>query len=580
MKNAEIAKIFYDMADILEINNENQFRVRAYRRAALNIEGHPKDAALLSVEDLRKIPGIGEDLAGKIKEITETGTCADYEKLKKKYPAGLTEILAIPGLGPKTAKFLYDKFKVKGIDNLEMLAREHKLKGPGIKEKTEMNIIKGIEMLRGRQTERHPIGKVLPSARELMEYLAKSSAVQKISIAGSLRRWKETIRDIDILAASARPDELMDYFVKLPQVSRVLAKGPTKSSVVIGHGSNGIQADLRVVEEGAYGAALCYFTGSKEHNIRLREMAVKRGLKVNEYGVFDLKGKKIGGQREEDVYQALGLPYIPPELREDSGEIDAALEDSLPRLIELSDIKGDLHVHSKQSDGSYPVEKLIEAARERGYSYMALTDHSKSLGIARGLDEQKILEQIKMIDALNRKLRGFRLLKGVELDIRGDGALDLPDALLARLEIVNASIHSGFRQDAARVTGRIVRAMENPYVNVISHPTGRLIGEREAYGLDFERVLKAAKETGTALEINCYPARLDLNDQMARRARDMGIPLVISTDAHVLTHFEFMEYGVEVARRAWCGPGDVLNTLDLKNLLAALAAKRRKLAAV
>ncbi|MDA8174351.1 MAG: DNA polymerase/3'-5' exonuclease PolX [Nitrospiraceae bacterium] len=580
MKNAEIAKIFYDMADILEINDENPFRVRAYRRAALNIEGHPKDAALLPVEELRKIPGIGADLAGKIREITETGTCADYEKLKKKYPAGLTEILAIPGLGPKTAKFLNDKFKVKGIDHLEMLAREHKLKGPGIKEKTEMNIIKGIEMLRGRQTERHPIGKVLPSARELMEYLGKSSAVRKISIAGSLRRWKETVRDIDILAASARPDELMDYFVKLPQVSRVLAKGPTKSSVVIGYGGNGIQADLRVVEEDAYGAALCYFTGSKEHNIRLREMAVKRGLKVNEYGIFDSKGKKIGGQREEDVYQAVGLPYIPPELREDSGEIEAALKGQLPSLIQLSDIKGDLHAHSKQSDGSYPLEKLIEAARARGYNYMALTDHSKSLGIARGLDEQKILEQIKMIDALNKKLRGFRVLKGVELDIRGDGALDLPDAILARLEIVNASIHSGFRQDAARITGRIVRAMENPYVNVISHPTGRLIGEREAYGLDFERVLKAAKETGTALEINCYPARLDLNDQMARRARDMGIPLVISTDTHVLTHFEFMEYGVEVARRAWCGPGDVLNTLDLKNLLAALAAKRKKLAAV
>lgn len=577
MKNAEIAKIFYDMADILEINEENPFRVRAYRRAALNIEGHPKDAAQLPIEELRKIPGIGADLAGKIKEIAETGTCADYEKLKKKCPPGLTAILGIPGLGPKTAKFLHDKFKIKGIADLEKLAREHKLKGPGIKEKTEQNILKGIEMLRGRQTERQPIGKVMPSARELIEYLGKSPAVQKLSIAGSLRRWKETIRDIDILAASSEPDELMDYFVKLPQVSRVLAKGPTKSSAILG---NGIQTDLRVVEQGAFGAALCYFTGSKEHNIRLREMAVRRRLKVNEYGIFDTKGKKIGGQREEDVYQAVGLPYIPPELREDAGEIEAALKGKLPRLIELDDIKGDLHVHSKQSDGSYPIEKLIEAARGRGYVYMALTDHSKSLGIARGLDEEKILEQIKMVDALNKKLRGFRVLKGVELDIRGDGGLDLPDEILSKLEIVNASIHSGFRQEASKITGRILKAMDNPYVNVISHPTGRLIGEREAYGLDFERVLKAANETGTALEINAYPARLDLNDQMARRARDLGIPLVISTDAHVLTHFEFMEYGVAVARRAWCAPADVLNTLELKNLLAALDVKRKKLAAV
>lgn len=568
MKNQEIARIFNDIADLLEIKGENPFRIRAYRRAALNVESLAGDIAETSKEQLMAIPGIGQDLAGKIEEYARTGKLRFYEDLKKEVPEGLGTLLSVPGLGPKTAKLLSDELKVKNLGDLERLAKEHKLSGlPGIKEKTEKNILKGIEMLK-RGMERRPLGKVLPIADDIVEHLKKRASVNKISVAGSIRRWKDTIKDIDLLATAREAKAVMSAFVHLPHVKDVLMRGPTKSSVVI---HEGLQVDLRVVEEDSFGAALAYFTGSKAHNIRLREMAVKTGLKINEYGIFrERDNKKLGGEKEEDIYRILGLPFIVPELREDTGEIEAALEGRLPNIVTLGDIKGDLHVHTKRSDGSHDFDELIEEARKIGYEYIAITDHSKGLGIARGLSEERIIEEKREIEAINKKLKGFRLLAGVEVDIRSDGHMDFPDEVLKQLDIVVASIHSGFRQSREQLTKRMVSAMRNPYVSVIAHPTGRLIGERDPYDVDMNEVLKTAKETGTAVEINAYPLRLDLNDVYAKMAKEMGIKIVISTDTHVISQFNYMTYGVSIARRGWLEKNDVLNTMHYSALMKAL----------
>jgi len=571
MRNQEVVKIFNDIADILEIKGDNPFRIRAYRRAAQNIDGLAKDVAEISVEELQEIPGIGADLAGKVQEYVKTGSLKFYDELKKEVPSGLADLLSVPGLGPKTAKLLLDKLHIKDIDDLEKHAKEGKLKGlPGIQAKTEENILKGIAMIK-RHTGRFPIGRVLPVAEGIMEKLREKSFADKLSIAGSLRRWKDTIKDIDILATSKDPHKVMDVFVHLPQVKEVLMKGPTKSSLIT---NEGIQVDLRVVDEGSFGAALAYFTGSKEHNIRLREMAVRKGLKINEYGIFDVKTeKKLGGERESDVYKILGMPYIAPELREDTGEIEAALEGNLPKLIELKDIKGDLHVHTKSSDGSHDIPELIEAAKARGYEYLAITDHSKGLGVARGLSIDQVLEQNKKIKALNKKLKGFKLLSGTEMDIKSDGSLDYPDEVLKLFDIVVASVHSGFRQSKEQITKRLVSAMKNPYVSIIAHPTGRLIGERDAYEVDMEEVLKTAKETGTAIEINAYPLRLDLSDMYIKKAKEMDVLLSINTDTHVTFQFDFMAYGVGTARRGWAEKKDVLNTLGYNALMKKLKNK-------
>ena len=573
MKNQEIAKIFNDIADLLEIKGENPFRIRAYRRAAQNIEGLAKDVAEISNDALLTVPGIGQDLAGKIEEYVRTGKLQFYEDLKKEVPGGLSALLSVPSLGPKTAKLLFEKLNIKDLESLEQLARDHKLTGlPGIKEKTEENILKGIEMLK-RGLERKPLGKVLPIANDILEHLKKNAPVKKLTIAGSIRRWKETIKDIDILATSENPKEVMKAFVHLPHVREILMQGPTKSTVII---HEDLQVDLRVVEEESFGAALAYFTGSKAHNIRLREMAVRAELKINEYGIFREKDdKRLGGEKEEDVYRILGLPYIPPELREDTGEIEAALSGKLPRLVEPGDIKGDLHVHSKWSDGSHDFEELITEARKRGYHYIAITDHSKGLGIARGLTAERLLEEKKQIDSLNKRLKGFKLLAGIEVDIRSDGQLDLPDDVLKKLDIVVASIHSGFKQKKEQLTRRLVSAMKNPHVSIIAHPTGRLIGERDPYDIDMNSILKAAKENGTAIEINAYPLRLDLNDVYARMAKEKGIPLAISTDAHTIHHFDFMTYGISIARRGWLEKENILNTLNYDSLMKVLKKNKR-----
>ena len=568
MKNQEIAKIFTEIADLLEIKNDNPFRIRAYRRAALNVEGLTQNVEDLSEDKLLEVPGIGKDLAAKIAEYIKTGKIEAHEELLKEIPPIVLALESVPGLGPKTAMLLHEKLHIKSIDELAQLAEDHKLAGlPGIKGKTEENILKGIGMLK-RGQERQPLGKVLPIAQDIVDQLRKTAPLTRIDIAGSLRRWKDTIKDIDILAMSDNPKEVMKVFVQLPQVKDVLMHGPTKSSVII---TEGLQVDLRVVEKESYGAALVYFTGSKEHNIRLREMAVKRGLTINEYGIFRVHdNKKLGGEKEEDIYKILGLQYVPPEMREDRGEIEAAAEDKLPKLVTIEDIKGDLHVHSKWSDGSHTFEQLVEAAKARGYSYFALTDHSQGLAVARGLTAERLLDQKKEIDALNKRLKNFRILHGTEVDIKSDGTLDFPDDVLQMLDIVVASIHSGFKQTKDHLTSRIVAAMKNPYVSIIAHPTGRLIGERDAYEVDMDKILKTAKETGTAMEINSYPLRLDLSDIYAKKTKEMGVPIVISTDAHVTTQFNFISYGVSIARRSWLKKEDVANTLEVKQLLKKL----------
>jgi len=574
MKNQQIAKIFSEIAELLELKAENPFRIRAYRRAGQNLDGLSKDVSALTDEELIAVPGIGKDLAGKVREYLETGKIAKHEELKRDIPEGVLELLRVPGLGPKKAKLFYDKLQVKSIDDLEDAIRNGRLSRlPGIQKKTEENILSGIALLK-KKSERTPLGRVLPLAEDIVRRMKDAAPLDRIEVAGSIRRGKDTVKDIDILTTSREPQAVMDAFVKLPLVSRVLAHGPTKSSVIT---EDGIQVDLRVVEEGAFGAALAYFTGSKQHNIKLREMAVRAGLKINEYGVFkEPGGKKIGGKTEEEMYKALKLPWIPPELREDTGEIEAAAAGTLPVLVTLEDIRGDLHVHTKWSDGSHDLDTIVQAARKKGYQYIAVTDHTKGLGIAHGLDEKRLAEEIKAIDEANRKLTGFTILKGTEIDIRADGRLDLPDEALSGLDIVVASVHSGFKQTQEQITKRLIAAIRNPCVSVIAHPTGRLIGERDAYAVDLDAVLREAGKFGVAMEVNAYPLRLDLNDLHIKMAKEYGVPLVISTDTHVTDQFDFMAYGVSVARRGWVEKKDVLNTLEIERLVKRLRTCRSK----
>jgi DNA polymerase (family 10) len=573
MQNAEIVRLFGEIADYLEVKGENPFRVRAYRRAAQAIEGLADEvAALAARDDLQEVPGIGKDLAAKIKEYLATGAIQYLDELRAEIPAGVIEMLGIHGVGPKTAKLLYEQVGVDSVEKLESLAREHKLAGlPGIKAKTEENILKGVAVWRSGR-ERMPLGAALLLAEDILPRLRGLREVQQIEAAGSLRRMKETVKDIDILVTSTSPARVMEVFVGLPNVAEVLAHGETKSSVRL---REGIQADLRVVEPDSFGAALQYFTGSKQHNIRVRELAQRRGLKVSEYGVFEEQSnRRVAGATEEEVYAALGLPWFPPELREDGGEIEAGMEGRLPPLVAVADIRGDLQMHSTWSDGAHPLAELVEGVRAKGYRYMALTDHSRAVTVAGGMTEERLLGMVEEVRALNRTLRGFRVLAGCEVDILGDGSLDFPDEVLRRLDIVLVSVHSRFKMSRQEMTARIVRAVSHPLVHILAHPTGRLIGERGAYELDMEAVLTAARQAGTAVEINASPSRLDLNDHHARRAKDLGIPVVINTDAHRIGQLDYMRFGVSVARRAWLAPGDVLNTRTERELLAWLGRKR------
>jgi len=567
MKNLEISAVFREITKILEIKGDNPFRIRAYERAAQNIEGLAEDIEVFIRDDrLMDIPGIGKDLANKIKEYILTGKIKAYGDLKKTIPKGLLDLLNIPSVGPKTAKLLYEKLKIKDISDLERAIKKNKLQGIfGIKEKTIENISKGIEVLK-RGRERMTLSQAIQVADEFVSALKTLPEISRLSVAGSLRRKKETVRDIDILVISQKPQKIMDVFSRLPNVGTVLAKGETKSSV---RTKDDVQVDCRVEEEKSFGAALLYFTGSKNFNIKLRQLANKLGLKINEYGVFR-KDKFVCGRTEEEIFKILNMPYIEPELREDNGEIELAQKFQLPHLIELKDLKGDLHVHSKWSDGGNSIEEIVEVARKRGYSYIAITDHSQSLKVAGGLSIADLKKKKQEIDKINSKLKDFRVLYGTEVDIDSYGKLDYNDGLLKEFDVVVAAIHTGFKQSKLQLTKRLVRATQNKYVHIIAHPTGRLWGTRDAYDIDIDEVLKAARDTNTHLEINAFPQRLDLNDLDCRRAKEIGAKLVIGTDAHTTEELATMKLGVSVARRGWLTKNEVINTLSLEELLRAL----------
>lgn len=565
IENIEVAWMMSETADLLELKGETIFKIRAYQKAAKAIANLATDLSELAVDHkLENVPGIGKAIAGKIEELFSTGRIKYLDDLKAEVPSGLLEIVTVPGVGAKMAQELYAKLGISTIDELEAAARNRKIRElPGLGGKTEQNILYGIQILRtgvGRTT----LGIADAMASALIGFLQSLPGVRQAGTAGSTRRMAESIGDIDLVAGSEEPEKVIELFVKHPQVKKVLAKGETKASVVT---QMGLRVDLLVVVPEQYWTAIHHFTGSKEHNVRLRELAKKKGLKINEYGVFANEGgQPLPVAGEADIYSHLGLPYIPPELREDLGEIEAAVEGRMPDLIDQDDIKGDLHMHSTWSDGVHSIEQLVGKAQEMGYQYIAITDHSRSLGIARGLTVERLVEQGQQIKELSDRLDDFQVLAGIEADILASGEMDYPDEILAERDIVIASIHSGFKQDQEKITGRVISAMKNKHVDVIAHPTGRLIGRRDPYAIDLEAVFEAAAKYGTALEINSSPDRLDLKDQDVRRAAEMGIKICINTDAHDIVRMEDMKYGVATARRGWIERNDVINTMDSEQL--------------
>lgn len=573
VKNLQLAAILTEMGDLLELLGENQFRVRAYRRAARGVELLAEDVdAIAAAGRLHEIEGVGKGIAAGIEQWLATGGIADHEELKLRVPPGLLELTQVPGVGPKSAQLLYEQLGVRSLDDLEAACKAQQVRTvKGLGPKSEANILAGIERLR-RHTGRAPIGNVLPVARAIVKQLEALPAVGRIALAGSLRRGRETIGDLDIVASSDDPDAVMDVFVNLPGVQRVIAHGRAKSSIIL---HDGLQADLLVVSDAVFASALHHFTGSKEHNIAMRELAQSKGLKVSEYGIVRAAdGEMLTVKTEAEVFAALDLPFIPPELREDGSEIAAARKGALPELVHIGDVRGDLHAHSTWSDGRHSIEEMAEAARALGYQYIAITDHSQSLGVAGGLTPDRLRQQWAEIDRLNDRWNDFRIFKGSEVDILADGSLDFDDDLLAELDIVIASVHSAMQQDEETMTERICAAMRNRHVNIIGHPTGRLLGRRDPYAVDVERLIRCAADTGTILEINASPERLDLKDVYARGAKNSGVLLSVNTDAHSRETFEQMEYGITVARRAWLTAADVINCLPLAQLLPVLQRKR------
>ncbi len=572
-KNKELSALFERIADALDIKGDPAFKILAYRKAARIMADLSEDAGVLAREGrLRDIEGIGDGLARKIEEYIETGRMKKAEESSAGLPEGLLGLLDIPGLGAKTVGLAFKELKVAGLDDLKRVIADGslaELKGMGAK-KVE-NILKGIEIFeKGR--ERILLGDASAAADAVIATLRTAPGIGRVEAAGSLRRRKETVGDIDILAEGKNGADIIAFFTRLPMVRRVLASGETKGSVVAAVGPVERQIDLRIVEPDAFGAALQYFTGSKDHNVKLRGLAKSKGLKISEYGVFR-GSRKIAGQDEESVYKALGLPWIPPELREDRGEIERAEEGRLPRLLDLEDIRGDLHCHTRASDGHLTLADLAAMAKDLGYAYMAVCDHSRSARYAGGLDPEKLEEEMREIDRLNERLKGVRLLKGTEVDILADGALDFPDELLARLDFVVASVHSGFRKS---VTQRMLRALENPHVDMIGHPTGRLLSGREGYDVDIGTVIEAAARLGKAMELNAHFERLDLGETSLRRAKDQGVRIGIGTDTHDAEGPAMMRLGVGAARRGWLEKGDVLNTLTTEGLARWRKSRRRK----
>jgi len=580
MDNFEVAQILNQIADLMEIREENKFKVSAYRRASRAIEEMSGNVYDVYLQDkLKEIPGVGESIETDLKELIEKGKCSRLEKFKNKIPIQLSELMSIEGLGPKKVALLYKKFKVKTIPQLEKLIKSKKLRSFfGWGEKSEQNILAGIKLYR-KFKERFPLGVIYPYALSLKEKLKKSPFVDQVEICGSFRRKKETIGDLDFLMISKNPQKAIEFFINLPEIEKVIARGSTKVNVILRHGP---ETDLRVVKPGSFGAALHYFTGSKTHNITIRKMGMEKKLRINEYGVFRVKSQKskvkslirIGGKREEDIFRAVGLPWIPPEIRENEGEIEAAQRNKLPKLIELKDIKGDLHFHSNWSDGENSILEIAQAAQKRGYQYLAITDHASPLGILNGLGPERVLKQTELIKKINQKFKNFRILAGIEVDINKDGSLYLPSKILEKLDLVIAAVHTAFKMRKEEMTKRIIKAINNPQVDIIAHPTGRLINERDAYEVDISALIKEAKKTKTILEINAFPDRLDLNASNIRMAKENGVKMAINTDGHNLNHLDYIVFGVDTARRGWAEKEDIINTRSLKNLLRFLTAKR------
>jgi len=566
--NREIAEILNELADLLDIQGENQFRVRSYRNAARTVSGLTESISQMEGDEnkIKELPGIGESMAQKITEIIRTGELEQLKKLKKKIPPSLLDVMKLEQMGPQRTKVLHEELGIDSVDDLEKAARDGKIeKLKGFGEKTSDKILKEIgEFSKKEGNERILLGEVDELIGPLMDHLKKK--MEDVTVAGSYRRRKETVGDIDILATSGNPEKAMEHFVNFEETDRIISKGETRSSVVL---KSGLQVDLRIVKKQSYGAALLYFTGSKAHSIALRKIGQEKKYKVNEYGVFRGK-KKLASKTENEMYSKLGLSYIEPELREDNGEIEASRDNKLPALVTLDDIKGDLQTHTNESDGRYSLEEMVEAASELGYEYYAVTDHSKRVTMAKGLDEKRLARQIEKIDSLNRKIKKIRILKSVEVDILKDGSLDLSDEILKELDLVVCAVHYHRNLSEQEQTKRIIRAMDNPHFNILAHPTGRLIGERRGYDLDMEKIMKEAVDRNCFLEINANPERLDLNEHYAKMAKDMGLKLSISTDAHSINNLKYMKYGVSQARRGWLEKKDVLNTRSWKKLKSLL----------
>lgn len=562
--NADIAKTFEDIADLLEIENANPFRVRAYRNAARLIQGLgvPVADMLAKNEDLTELPGVGADLAGKITEIVQTGKCQALEKLRKKMPPTISELLKIPGLGPKRVRTLYEELDIHTLPQLARAARDERIRAlPGFGPKTEQTIREAIET-RVAAPSRCKLAIAAQYAKPLQRYLEATDGVQQVAVAGSYRRFKETVGDLDVVVTATDAANVMDRFTAYEEVKDVVSKGSTRSTVML---KCGLQVDLRVMEPECFGAALQYLTGSKAHNIEVRRLGQDRGLKINEYGVFR-GNRRIAGDSEESVYRAVGLPWIAPELRENRGEIEAARAGKLPKLVELSDLKGDLHAHTKATDGHHTLEEMAEAARVRGLEYLAITEHSRRLTVAKGFDPHRLRRQMEEIDRLNSTLQGLTLLKSIEVDILEDGALDLPDDVLSELDLVVGAVHSKFDLSRARQTERILRAMDRPHFSILAHPTGRLLDTREPYDVDMLKIIRHARARGCFLELNAHPERLDLLDVYCQMAKDEGVLIAISSDAHRTQDFDNLIYGVGQARRGWLEAKNVLNTRSLEQL--------------
>ncbi len=562
--NADIAKQFNKLADLLEIEGQNPFRIRAYRNAARIISGLSENLYDLVAQkkDLTELPYIGKDLAEKIKQIVETGELPALKEVEKQTPAILSQMMDLEGLGPKRVKLLYDKLHIKNFNDLKKAIEQNKLLTiPGFGEKIIQKINQSIQYS-GEYAHRFYLIEAIPIAEQFLKYLQKIKNIKQVEIAGSYRRKKDTVGDLDILITAKSGVDIIKHFVDYDEVKDILAQGTTRASVRL---NSGMQVDLRVVPEISYGAALLYFTGSKAHNIVLRKMAIQQGLKINEYGLF--KGeKRVAGKTEQEMYKKIGLTYIEPELREDRGEIEASRQNNLPQLIKLENIKGDLHSHTLATDGADTLEAMAQAAARMGHKYLAITDHTQHLTVAKGLNKKQLFNQIKAIDKLNEKLKNIVILKSSEVDILEDGSLDLPDDILKELDLTVCSVHSHFELSQIKQTQRIIRAMDNRYFNILAHPTGRLIGTRDTYDVDLEKIMRAAKERNCFLEINAQPSRLDLNEIACKMAKDMQLKLAISTDSHSTQQLNNMQFGIYQARRGWLSSEDIINTRSLSEL--------------